>query len=119
MTKIRAFLLKIKRLLNKVLFAIPSKLPVGMAEFDAWADSIIDTYDLPAGVPKDQFKFVLADHVINTNSNTFLISRFKFAIALRMAASKQIAGAVFTQIKEDQKRLMAEKAAAEQAKTQG
>jgi hypothetical protein len=101
---------KLKKLLKQVRARFPSKLPVGMSEFDAWADSIIDTYTL-ATKNKDSIKFTLATSVMHLKEKDAFIPKHHFYLILEAAAAKQIAGATFMQIKE--RAASAEKAAAD------
>lgn len=98
---------KIKKVINQVLGLIPSPLPVGMTEFNQWSDSIINTYNLP-GTERDK-RYMLASMIIRFGETTAFKSKFFFFLALRSAAAKQIAGANFAMIRQEQQ---AEQAAA-------
>lgn len=79
---------------------IPKKLPVGLTEFHAWADNIINKAEKFADV--DSMKYVLAtiimqlDHAVSFKSDAYFIAR------LRKAAANQVAGSVFQEIKAKQ-----------------
>lgn len=91
-------------MLKYILSYLPSKLPVGMAEFNTWADSIINL--LPAGlegVPTDDKKFVIASTVQRLDPSSNYKPKVYFVKILHSAAAKQVAGQVFLEIKERQK----------------
>lgn len=98
---------------RKLLYLLPTRLPVGMTEFDEWAKSILTTYGWP---DNDSFRFTLAAMVINLGQTVKRKPKAFFGAAIHSAASKQIAGEVFRELKEKQ---MAEaKKAAEAAKAE-
>lgn len=99
---------KLKRLVNQVLGLFPSKLPVGVTEFNTWADSIIDTYPMPTS-NRESLRFTLATIIMHQGSQDAYRSKFYFYLTINAAASKQIAGEIFYQIKEEQKRAASEK----------
>ena len=95
-------LLKVKRLFNQFIGLFPESLPTGMAEFDRWTDAIIATYDLPTA-DRTSIRFLLATICINQQNPTiYKRSKFYFVKMIRHAANKQIAGAVFQDIKKEQ-----------------
>jgi hypothetical protein len=96
--------------------ATEEKLPVGMAEFHAWADDILDTYDMPNN---DSTKFALATAIMHAKNGQGYFSRDFFGQVLIKGAANQVAHAVMTELKEKQERLAAEeKAQAEAAKAE-
>lgn len=94
--------LKIKKLVNKFLGLFPSPLPQGVAEFDSWAKSIMDTYDLPTK-DEDSIKFSLAAAIVHLGSQECFKAKYFFVLIIRSGAAKQIAGHVFSDIKNKQK----------------
>lgn len=118
---------KVKNILNKVIFLLPSRLPSGMKEFESWASSIIQTYNFP---DNDSTRFALATMILHLESvakielNLLIVkiliptSAFKskqyFAQTVLKSMSNQVAAGVMQDLKEKQKR-EAEEAAAKEA----
>lgn len=111
---------KLKKLIQKLLTFFPSRLPIGMTEFESWANSILDSYDFPNN---RSTKFALATMILHSNNEPktfidFIVgspayrSKRYFAIKLFKGASNQIAAAVMEDLKNQQK-LEAEKEAAQ------
>jgi len=92
---------KFKKLINKFLGLFPSKTPTGRAEFDVWAQSIIDTYDLPTK-DADSIKWALATMIMHTGPTKAYVPKFKFYLMISAGASKQVASVVFREIKDAQ-----------------
>lgn len=103
-------LLKLKRFGKQVLGFLPSRLPTGIPQFEVWANDITNTYNLPT---KDDtsIRYILATCIINLTEGTTYKSKFHFFKIISNAASRQIAGFVFHDIKTKQRE------AAEAAKT--
>ena len=99
---VNKLLLKVKRLFNQIRGLFPSDLPTGMKEFDAWVDSIIETYDLPTA-DRTSIRFLFATACINQqNPLIYRRPKFYFVRMIRHAANKQVAGSVFQEIKREQ-----------------
>ncbi len=96
------FLLTVGRLFRQFLGLFPSSLPVGMTAFDKWADSIINTYDLPTK-DEDSLKWNLASAVIGLKSTEARKSKYYFVLIIRAGAAKQISVARMQDIKDKQK----------------
>ncbi len=90
-----------KRFLNQFLGLFPSRLPTGMTEFNLWVDSIIATYDLPTQ-NRDDILFVLTTSVIRTGEAGYKVPKFHFVKLIRSVCAKQVAGAVFSEVKQRQ-----------------
>jgi hypothetical protein len=86
-----------KRLLKQLLSLLPTKLPVGMTEFNAWADSIIELSGNYADA--DSMKFALASMVIHLGPQRSSVAKNHFVRSLRKTAANQVAQAVFQDIK--------------------
>ncbi len=93
-------LLKIKRLTRQLAGLFPSAVPVGVQEFEEWASSIINTYPIPAD--EDSIKFALATMVLHSGPTSAYVPKFKYFLMLRAGMAKQVAGAVFQDIKTKQ-----------------
>lgn len=91
----------------------PSKLPVGMSEFDAWADSIIELSGQFADV--DSMKFAIASIVIHLPPTRSSVPKSYFVKSMRKSAANQVASQFFQDIK--LKQMEAAKAAQEALNT--
>lgn len=102
-------ILKIKRLGRQIRGLFPTPIPVGMSEFNIWAQNIIDTYPLPTQ-DSDSVKFTLTSIIMHLGPSDAYKSSFYFYLRLKAGAAKQIAGAVFYDIKSkhDEARKLAE-----------
>ena len=100
------------RLLNRLLSYFPTRLPVGLTEFNAWSSSIIDL----AGnfADEDSMRWAIANMVMHLPSTKSRVSKNYFVQCLTKTAANQVAGQVFINIKEKQEALR--KAAEEAAK---
>lgn len=87
-----------KRLLLQLLALFPSRLPTGVSEFNTWAESFAQTYNLPTS-NVDSIKFTLASVIMHLGSTSAYKSKFYFYLVMNSAASKQVAGQVFYDIK--------------------
>ncbi len=104
-----------KKLLKKMLLALPHRLPVGMTEFETWASSIIDAYDLP---DNESVRFSLASMILHLNSTDAFKPRRHFALCMLKGMASQIAQAKMQEYKENQAKRIEEEAkkkAAEEA----
>lgn len=90
-------------------------LPLGMKEFDEWADRIISGACIPGATPQSQ-KFALADMVNRCTEDDFETDAF-FIKKLRKSAINQVCLAKMEEIRNEVKaRLTAEKEAQEAPK---
>jgi hypothetical protein len=79
----------------------PEAVPTGLTEFNTWADDIISTYNLPTK-ERDSIRFALATMVLHMGPMAAYRSKFHFVLMIRTGAAKQVAGAIFTEIKTKQ-----------------
>lgn len=101
-----------KKLFALILALVPSKLPQGVAEFNAWADDLIELYNFPTA-DTDSIKFALASIIMHLGAQSAFKSKFYFYLTISAGAAKQVAGAVFYEIKtQQQAKQQAEAAAA-------
>jgi hypothetical protein len=89
-----------KLLLKRLLSLLPTKLPVGVTEFHAWADSIIQLSGKYAD--EDSLKFALASMIMHLGAQRGSISKNYFVRSLRKVAANQVAGQIFQDIKTKQ-----------------
>ena len=81
--------------IKKILSYVPEPLPVGMTEFNKFADEIIDLAGNYAD--KDSMTWAIASQIIHSSKSS--ISKHQFVCQLRKAAANQIASQVFQDIK--------------------
>lgn len=91
---------KVKQIINRFLGLFPSRLPVGMTEFDKWAKSVIEMSPLPYN---DSTVFSLATMVLHLPATTNYKSKEYFIRSLHKAAANQIAAGVMQDLKEKQR----------------
>jgi hypothetical protein len=96
----KKFLLSLKRIGQRIGALFPTRLPIGMTEFDEWAKSIIELTDLP---DNDSMRFSLSTMVLHLSSTSGYKSKEFFIRSLYKAAANQIAAAKLHEIKERNK----------------
>jgi len=84
----------------KALSYLPSKLPQGMTEFETWAKSIIDTYQMP---DNESVRFALASAVLHLPATAAYTSKAYFGKILLKGASSQVSYQVMEDLKTKQK----------------
>lgn len=97
--------------MKRILSYVPTRLPVGLTEFEAWSQDIVDLTNF---ADPDSLRFAIASMVIHLPANTGLISKNHFVRGLRKSAANQVASQVFQDVKLKQQKLA--EAAAELAK---
>src|SRR5665213_3402859 len=98
------FLLKVKRALLRLRALFPSRLPVGMEEHKAWADSLIFIYDIP---DNDSVRFAIAVAILHSGEATFYRSIEYFGRMMLKGAANEVAGAVVQELKTKQQERIA------------
>lgn len=88
----------LKKLAKQFLGLFPSKIPVGVTEFNSWADSFSDVYTLPTQ-DQDSLRFTLASIIMHLGPQAAYKPKVYFLLTLKAAAAKQVAGQVFYDIK--------------------
>lgn len=91
-------LTRLKGYLRLIRNLFPEEPPQGIAAFHALADAVVRDYNLP---DNDSIRFALAAMIMNGQgkSGSVYKSKFQYAIMLKEAAAKQVAGQVFYDIK--------------------
>lgn len=109
---------KIKVLVAFLLSLVPRRLPVGITQFDAWADRIIGLSGQFAD--KDSMKFALASQIIHLPPQRSVVPDQYFVRSMRKAAANQVASQVFQDIKTKQQEAqkVAQQTAADTATTE-
>ncbi len=105
---------KISKLYRQVRGLFPSKLPIGYAQFDAWADSIINTYKMPTD-HRDSILWSLSNMIMHMGPKDAYKSKFYFFLMLHASATKQIAHGIFNEVKTRQKQAEQEAAKKQQS----
>lgn len=98
---------RLKVAFKRLLSYFPTPLPVGMTAYKEWSDSVVDLIGPIANT--DDLQFCVAAEVIRVGPAVCSAPKNYFVKRVRAGAAKQIAGAVFTEIKERQ--MAAQKAA--------
>lgn len=88
------------KLLKYLLSFRATRLPVGLQEFEEWADSIRELVG-PGfeQVPQDDFKFVLANAVIHLGSTVSKKPKQYFVQVIRKGGANQVASQIFQDVK--------------------
>jgi hypothetical protein len=94
-------LTKLKKLLKQIRGLFPEAIPTGMEAFEKWAESFYDTYDNMPTEDRASVKFLLAGTVMHSGPQVAHRSKLFFYLTLKAAAAKQVAGAVFSKIKDE------------------
>jgi hypothetical protein len=101
---------RIKKVFRQIRGLLPSELPNGASAFDAWVDSIVNTYSLPTS-DIDSIKFTLATIIMHLGPTVAYRSKFYFVLVLKASAAKQVAHNAFGEIKQKQQAAQAAAAA--------
>lgn len=78
--------------------AFPRQLPQGMTQTNALIDRLMSTYTLPSTV-RDDIAFVVSGTILRFNETTCYKPDWYFVWVIRSVAAKQLAGAMFSEIK--------------------
>lgn len=102
------------KLLKQALSLIPTRLPVGLSEFNKFADDIIEL----SGPIADQesMRYVIATNVINLGPQRSHVAKNYFVRTMVKAAANQVASHVFQDIKIKQQEAQQKAQAEETAK---
>jgi hypothetical protein len=79
---------KVQRFANKTLGLFPTKLPLGMTDFDRFCDSIFDTYELPND---PSYKHAIASMIMHLGPTVASKPKRFFALSVQKAMANQIA----------------------------
>jgi hypothetical protein len=101
--KMNEMVQKLKKLCKIIRGFLPERLPIGMAEFEAFAKDMEETYNLPTKDP-DSIRFTLSTIIMHQGQTTAYRAKFYFYLVICASAAKQIAGANFQAIKDRQKK---------------
>lgn len=84
-------------LFKRFLSHFPTKLPVGLTEFNEWSDSIIALSGQFADT--DSMRYAIASNLIHLPHTKSKVPKAYFVNTLRKAAANQVASQVFQDIK--------------------
>lgn len=87
---------KLKYLVARFFGLFPTKLPVGIAEFDKWATEVIELAQFPVN---DSMKFTVATMVLHAKSTAAYSSKEYFVTSLIKAAANQVAAQMIQDLK--------------------
>lgn len=87
---------KIKKLALRLYAFVPTRLPIGLTEFNEWASSVLSLYDFP---DNDSTRWALASMVIHLGPTDAYKPKRYFGLSIRAGAAKQVAGTVFQELK--------------------
>jgi len=88
---------QLRLLLTKALSYLPTKLPVGVTEFNKFADDVIALSGQYAD--RDSMRFAIASMLIHAPHDKGSLSKHYFVVRLRKSAANQVASQVFQEIK--------------------
>lgn len=95
--------MKFKTQLRKIKAKFPTKLPTsGAPEFNAWATSILELYELPTF---DSYYHAIATAIMHLSPTTSHAPKAFFAKTVRKAMANQIAYEKISEIREKEKQL--------------
>lgn len=94
----KKILAQLNRIRKQIRGLFPEPLPTGMAAANDFAQSIMDTYTLPT-LDQDSVKYAIATMIMRLGPTDASKSKYYFVLSVRAACAKQIAGAVFQDIK--------------------
>jgi len=95
------------RLLSRLKFHFPSKLPKGMTEFHAFCDSIFDVYDIPK---TDSYYHSIAVMIQHLPPTTVYKTKAWFAASIYNAQARECAFYKIKEIRDRQETEETEKA---------
>lgn len=93
---------KFARLVKIVGACLPTRLPVGMTEFNAWSQDIIDTFEVGGIADNDSLKWALAGIIMALGPTKAYVPKLYFFLVLVKSASNQIASGFMYELKQKQ-----------------
>ena len=102
----------LKKLLKLVSLYLPSKLPMGVSDFNNWADSIIEASGLPNN---DSMKGALAATIMHLDATSAFKPKIHFVKVLIKGAASQVAHSIFQELKNKQQEEIKQQALQQQA----
>lgn len=93
----KKILTQLTKVINLIKAQFPSKLPIGAKEFDDFATSILQTYNLP-DLPS--YRHAIATMIMHLPTTTAYKSKAFFATSVLKAMANQVAYAKIQEIKD-------------------
>lgn len=91
------------KILKLIRNLFPSKLPVGMTEFETWAEDIVSTYGFDRSSQLDRsYRFILASNITTLTQTSASKPKHYFSQVIKAASAKEIAGGVMYKVKQEQ-----------------
>lgn len=90
---------KLQLAVKRVLAHLPSRLPLGVTEFETWASDIITTYQMP---DNNSVRFSLAVMIMHLDATSSHKPKAYFGRCLIKGASTQVAHFIMQDLKEKQ-----------------
>lgn len=92
----KAFTTKVPRFFKRLAAFFPSSLPTGAQDFNTWASSILTLYNFP---DNDSTRGALAIMITQLRPTDARKSKRYFGLCIHVAASKEIAGNFYYEMK--------------------
>lgn len=104
-----------KQTINKIMSYVPTPLPKGLTEFNAWSDSIIELSGKFADVTS--MKWTIGNVLLGLPTTCNSKPKNHFVKVLHKAAANQVVSYFIEEVKTEQKRRLAEEQAKKQEDT--
>ncbi len=93
---VKTLFTKFLKFFKRLTAFIPTKLPTGVTEFNAWASSILTLYNFP---DNDSTRGALAIMITQLKPTDAFKSKRYFGLSIHVAASKEVAGNFYYEMK--------------------
>lgn len=91
------------RFLKLIRNFFPSALPIGITEFETWAEDIVSTYGFARSVELNRsYRWILASSMTTLGPTAAYKSKYYFFLVIQAASAKEIAGGTMYNIKQEQ-----------------
>lgn len=95
---------KLKKLIAYLMSYLPTKLPLGLIDFDDYFQAIRGLADSRlSNVPDDDIRFVVASTITHQGPTGDRMPKQKMVRILHAAAAKQVAAQIFQDVKQRQR----------------
>lgn len=91
------------RFLKLIRNFFPSSLPIGMTEFETWAEDIVSIYGFERSPELNRsYRWILASSITSLGATAAYKAKYYFFLVIQAASAKQIAGGAMYEIKQEQ-----------------
>lgn len=91
------------RFLKLIRNFFPSSLPIGITEFETWAEDIVSTYGFTRSTELNRsYRWILASSMTTLGATAAHKSKFYFYLVIQAASAKEVAGGTMYNIKQEQ-----------------